>query len=220
MTRFLVLLAFVLQPVLAGAQERVLVIGDSILWWNQLSGNSIPQLLGTLPRYDVTNRAAPGAAFSHSGNFRSMLQREIRQQLTGGPWDIIILNGGANDLARECDCRRCDQTLSRMVSPDGRQGEVPAFLDLLRSRAARVVWMDYYPGSVRGGPFAGCTDELADYQIRMKRASDLRPWVRFVDAGDVYDPRDLSLYSRDLVHPTPKGGARIANQLARALAGR
>lgn len=220
MTRALMLLTFLLLPVLSSAQERVLALGDSILWWNQLNGNSIPQLLGTLPRYEVTNRASPGAAFSHSGNLRSMLQREIRQQLPRGQWDVILVNGGANDLARECGCRRCDQTLSRMVSADGRQGEVPAFLDVLRGRATRVVWMDYYPGSVRGGPFAGCTDELALYQARMKRAADLRPWVRFVDAGDVYDPRDLSLYSRDLVHPTPKGGARVATLLARALARR
>jgi acyl-CoA thioesterase-1 len=218
MTRVLVFMMFLLLPVVAQAQERMLVIGDSILAWNRLNGNSIPQILDRMPQYQVTSRAFPGAAFSHSGNLRSMLQREIRAQLPRGQWDVILLNGGANDLARECDCTRCATTLDRMVSADGARGEVPAFLDRLRSRAQRVVWMDYYPGSVRGGPFAACTDELAEYQTRLSRAAGRRPWVTFVDAGDVYDPRDLSLYSRDLVHPTPRGGARIAGLIARALA--
>lgn len=147
-----------------------------------------------------------------------MLQREIRGQLPEGSWDVILLNGGANDFFRECNCNRCAATLERMVSADGARGEVPAFLDLLRSRARRVVWMDYYPGSVRGGPYGACVDELASYQQRLARAAARRSWVSFVDAGDVYDPRDLSLYARDLVHPTPKGSAVIATLIARSLA--
>lgn len=216
--RILAVMMALLIPMVAQGQERMVVLGDSILAWNRLGGNSIPQILDRMAQYEVTSRAVPGAAFSHSGNLRNMLQREIRGQLPAGQWDVILLNGGANDLARECGCNRCAATLDRMISADGTRGEVPAFLDQLRARASRVVWMDYYPGSVRGGPFAACTDELAEYQVRLARAAQHRPWVIFVDAGDVYDPRDLSLYSRDLVHPTPKGGARIAGLIARALA--
>ncbi|WP_417523025.1 SGNH/GDSL hydrolase family protein [Marinovum sp.] len=216
--RVLAVMIALLLPVMAQGQDRMMVIGDSILAWNRLGGNSIPQILDRMAQYEVSSRAVPGAAFSHSGNLRNMLQREIRGQLPAGQWDVILLNGGANDLARECGCNRCAATLDRMISADGARGEVPAFLDVLRARASRVVWMDYYPGSVRGGPFAACTDELAEYQLRLERAAQRRPWVTFVDAGDVYDPRDMSLYARDLVHPTPKGGARIAGLIARALA--
>ena len=64
MTRVLVFMMFLLLPVVAQAQERMLVIGDSILAWNRLNGNSIPQILDRMPQYQVTSRAFPGAAFS------------------------------------------------------------------------------------------------------------------------------------------------------------
>lgn len=197
----------------AWAETRVLVLGDSILAWNRSRGQSIPQLLNTVPGLSVESRAVAGAAFSGS----QFLRREIRSQLPPGQWDVIVVNGGGNDLARECRCRGCAATLDQLVGADGKRGEIPAFLDALRARAARVIWLDYYPVSVRGGPFAPCIDELAVLETRMKAAAGLRRHVDFVDAGAAYDRRDLSLYARDLVHPTPKGGARIATLLARAI---
>lgn len=197
----------------ASAETRVLVLGDSILAWNKSRGQSIPQLLDSVPGISVESRAVSGAAFSGS----RFLRREIRSQMPRGTWDVIVVNGGGNDLAGECNCRACEGTLDQLVSANGRSGEIPAFLDRLAGRATRVIWLDYYPVSVRGGPFAPCIEELAVLEQRMQAAARLRRHVAFVDAGEVYDRRDMSLYTRDLVHPTPKGGARIATLLARAI---
>lgn len=213
MVRWIFILALLALSSVAQAQTRVLVLGDSILAWNKSRGQSIPQLLNTLPGLSVESRAISGAAFSGSRPFR----REIRSQLPPGQWDVIVVNGGGNDLARECKCRSCETTLSQLVSPSGKTGEIPAFLDRLAGRASRVIWLDYYPVSVRGGPFAPCIEELAVLEQRMMAAARLRRHVEFVDAGAVYDRRDLSLYARDLVHPTPRGAARIATLLARAI---
>lgn len=213
--RVLIAVLLIVLPLGAFAETRVLVLGDSILAWNTLRGQSIPQQLDRYRGVSVRNRAASGAVFS--GN-SGVLGREIRRRLPRGTWDVIILNGGANDLRNECACARCDGVLNRMISVDGRRGEIPAFLDLLGTRAPRVIWVDYYPGSIRGGPFAACTDELDLLTQRLKATAQLRRHVTYVDASDVYDPRDLTLYARDLVHPTPKGGARVAALLAQVIA--
>lgn len=213
MVRWVFILAMLALCSGASAETRVLVLGDSILAWNKSRGQSIPQLLNTVPGLSVESRAVSGAAFSGS----KLLRREIRSQLPRGRWDVIVVNGGGNDLAGECGCRACAATLNQLVSANGTDGEIPAFLDRLAARASRVIWLDYYPVSVRGGPFAPCIEELAVLEQRMQAAARLRPHVAFVDAGAVYDRRDLTLYTRDLVHPTPKGGARIATLLARAI---
>ena len=157
MTRVLVFMMFLLLPVVAQAQERMLVIGDSILAWNRLNGNSIPQILDRMPQYQVTSRAFPGAAFSHSGNLRSMLQREIRAQLPRGQWDVILLNGGANDLARECDCNRCATTLDRMVSADGAWHAVGPRIEVVSKVGAGDSFVGAFALALaRGEPVADC----------------------------------------------------------------
>jgi len=213
MVRWCLILAVLALCSGASAETRVLVLGDSILAWNKTRGQSIPQLLDSVPGISVESRAVSGAAFSGS----RFLRREVRGQVPRGTWDVIVVNGGGNDLAGECNCRACEATLDQLVSANGRSGEIPAFLDRLAGRATRVIWLDYYPVSVRGGPFAPCIEELAVLEQRMQAVARLRRHVAFVDAGEVYDRRDMSLYARDLVHPTPKGGARIATLLARAI---
>lgn len=207
----LFLIVLLLLPMAALAEVRVLVLGDSILAWNGLRGQSIPQQMDRFDKLSVQSRAASGAVFSgRSGLFG----REIMSQLPQGTWDVIVVNGGGNDLKRDCGCGSCAGTLDRLVSVDGQRGEMPGFLDLLSQRAERVIWLDYFPVSVRGGPFAPCRDALATLARRMQKAARQRARVTFLDAGQVYDPRDMSLYARDLIHPTPKGGARIARLIA------
>ena len=212
--RVLLFLLFVTLPLAAVAETRVLVLGDSILAWNTLRGGSIPQQLNRYKGISVRNEAASGAVFSGS---KGLFGREITKQFPGGTWDVIVLDGGGNDLMRECGCGRCNAVLDQLVSPDGRSGEIPAFLDALAQRSTRIIWLDYFPTSVRGGPFAPCRDELAVLEQRMKTVARQRGKVTFVDAGAVYDPNDMSLYARDLIHPTPKGGGRIAKLLAQTI---
>lgn len=212
--RMMLALAFLCFATAAQAETRVLMLGDSVLDWNTSRGQSIPQLLNSVPGLSVESRAVSGAAFSGA----AFLRPEIRGQLPRGQWDVIVVNGGGNDLARECNCRRCEGVLDQLVAAKGEGGEIPAFLDLLAGRAARVIWLDYHPVSVRGGPFAPCIEALAILEQRVQAAARRRSHVTFVDAGAVYDRRDMSLYDPDLIHPTPKGGARIATLLARAIA--
>lgn len=213
----LVSLGLTALPRLAIAETRILVLGDSILTWNRTGGNAIPQLLDRQPGFSATSRASPGAVFSDTPGLRRLIQRDIPAQLPPGTWDVIVVNGGGNDLARKCGCAPCDATLDTLVAADGKTGEIPAFLDLLYHRGRHVIWLDYFPVSVRGGPFAPCIDALATLETRMELAAGRRSWVSFVDAGDVYDRRDMSLYARDLIHPTPKGSARIAGHLLREI---
>ena len=186
----------------------MLAVGDSILAWNRLSGGDIPRVAAQATGRAVENRSVPGARFL----------RSIPGQYVDGPWDWVIVNGGANDLNRTCGCVACDDTLDALVTPEGQGG---AMADLARdivSRGPGVVLLGYYGTSVAGGPFAACGDELTELSRRLALLAESDPAILFVDAKEAIDPANLDLYARDLAHPSAAGSALIGRQIATAIA--
>ncbi len=193
----------------AQAQEPVTVIGDSILAWNRSSGNSVARGLSRALDRDVADNAVSGARISGGRFLRDIPDQRIGQ--TGG-W--IVVDGGANDLLGECGCARCDGNLTVLAAPDGRRGEIPAFVDTLLARGHRVVWVGYYGPSGLGGGFDGCDDELIELNTRLSRMAAHRDRVEFVAIRDLFGPTHRDRYFRDQVHPSPKGSALIAGRVA------
>jgi lysophospholipase L1-like esterase len=76
--------------------------------------------------------------------------------------------------------------------------------------------MGYYAGS-GSGSFEGCRADLVEIERRIARFADRETGVFFADAEDVIDRRDRSLFASDNVHPSPKGSALIAAQLAQVI---
>lgn len=187
---------------------RILAVGDSVLAWHAWTGRDIPSQMGEALGAAVENRAVSGARFVNAPDRRSVMA-----QYAPGSWDVVLMNGGANDLLALCGCSACDSILDRLISAD-LTGAVPEFVDRARQGGAEVIWMGYY-ASYRSGRFAGCRPYLVEFDARMARLAARTPGLVFVDSEDVIDAGDRSLFALDGIHPSPKAARRIGAFLAR-----
>ncbi|WP_172839400.1 SGNH/GDSL hydrolase family protein [Tateyamaria omphalii] len=195
---------------------RVLAIGDSIMAWHKWTGRDIPSVMGDLLGAQVENDAVAASRFSNASALGRAVGFDVRAQFRAGDWDVILINGGANDFLNDCSCSACDGVLNGLIGPD-LSGEVPGFLARLRQTGAEVIWMGYY-ASARSGQFTGCRPYLVEYDARLARLAAQMDGVRFIDSEDVMDPSDRSLFAFDGIHPSPSGARRIGTYLAQSLA--
>ena len=107
----------------AGREARILAIGDSMMVWNGLIGQSIPDVLAEELAAPVVDRAVTGARMIYRLPITGAAGLSIPKQYRGGDWDWVILNGGGNDLWFGCGCGSCDAKLDRMLTADGTEGE-------------------------------------------------------------------------------------------------
>jgi lysophospholipase L1-like esterase len=165
----------------------------------------------------VVDAARSGAHLSHPSVLLRALGFDIREQLRPGPWDWVALTGGGNDLVGLCGTPEAASARDALIGPD-LDGEIPALIARLRMSRTRVAFVGYYDAA-RAAPtaFTPCQPEFDAMNARLARLAASDPGLVFVDAGDVIDPSDLSLYDPDRIHPSPDGSLRIAAALARAI---
>jgi len=199
------------------AQQPVTVIGDSVIAWNRSVDRSVADALAILLDRPVRDASVPGARISHPSGLARVGGLEVRRQriTTDGGW--VVADGGANDLLSECACNRCGGKLNELATPDGRSGEIPAFVADLLARGHRVVWVGYYGPSGLGGSFDRCDDELQDLNGRLSRLADRYDDVLFIPVRDLFGPANRDRYDDDQVHPSPKGSVEMARRVARAI---
>ncbi len=210
--RWILLIFLLVAPVAHAEPARLLAVGDSLLAWQKWTGRDIPSVMGASLGMQVDNNAVAGARFSNASGLGRALGFDVRSKYQSGPWDIVVMNGGANDLLADCKCRACTPVLDTLISPD-LTGEVPQFIAQVLRDGAQVVWMGYY-ASPRSGPFAGCRPFLVEYDARMARLAQATPGLTFVDAEEALEPSDRSLFAVDGIHPSPKGAGRVGRYLA------
>ena len=191
---------------------RVLAVGDSLLAWQKWTGRDIPSVMGQVLGAQVENDAVAGARFSNASGLGRALGFDVRSQYRRGPWDIVLMNGGANDLLNDCNCRACGPVVDGLI--DARlDGEVPRFVAQVLRDGAEVVWMGYY-ATARSAQFAGCRPFLVEYDARMARLAAVTPGLTFVDAEDALDPQNRALFAVDGIHPSAAGAQRVGTYLA------
>ncbi|MGC1497723.1 MAG: SGNH/GDSL hydrolase family protein [Sulfitobacter sp.] len=192
----------------------VLVIGDSVMAWNSSSNASIPDVMGQALNRTVTSKAVPGAQFDNASGIAGAVGFDIRRQLPTGRWNWIVINGGANDLGADCGCGACGSVVNALIGPDANSGAIPSFiLKTKASTGANIIWMGYYAGSGQGS-FKGCRDDLVQMESRIARFAASQNGVYFVDAEDVINRKDHTLFAADNTHPSAKGSALIGTYLA------
>lgn len=195
------------------AKAQVQMIGDSILAWHKNSGRSVGDALAQELNQPVMNNARSGARFSAAG-LGAAFGFDIRRQLTPGTFTAIVLDGGGNDLMRECGCNACGGTLDRLISKDATRGEIPAFILPLARSGVAIYWLDYPAVPTGGGPFSPCIDELAVLTDRLQRLADRVPRMTYVSGKAAMDADNPAHYDPDRIHPSPLGAALLARHLA------
>jgi lysophospholipase L1-like esterase len=188
----------------------ILLIGDSVMAWNRLSGADIGRAIETELDRDVVNRAALGARVRAGA-------RSIPDQLSAGPWNWVVINGGANDLGLSCGCTRCDGEIDLLISADATTGAIPDLIARARAQGAQVLWMGYYQAP-DSRSFKGCRPGLVEIERRIARHAATRDGVFFLDAEDVMDPTNPGLLAWDRTHPSVAGSAVIGRYLAGVIA--
>ncbi|MEO9576498.1 MAG: SGNH/GDSL hydrolase family protein [Tateyamaria sp.] len=124
--RYVLAMLLCLAAPLGAEPLRVLAIGDSILAWHKWTGRDIPSAMGAVLGAQVENDAVAGARFSNASGLGRAAGFDVRAQFRPGPWDLLLINGGANDFLADCSCRACDEVLDGLIAPD-LSGEVATY---------------------------------------------------------------------------------------------
>lgn len=197
-----------------GAPARVLAMGDSMLAWNSASGRSVAHVLERRLGGPVVDRSVPGARMLYALPISGSLGFKIGAQFVDQPWDWVVMNGGGNDLLFGCGCGRCTGVLNRLVSADGRSGAIPQAVAAARASGAQVVYSGYLRSPGVPSSIDQCRRAGDALEARLITMADLDPGVHFVTLKDLVPEGDRSFHTADIVHPSPKGSAAIAERLA------
>jgi acyl-CoA thioesterase-1 len=194
---------------------RILVMGDSLMAMNRLIGGSVAQALGDALGVQVQDQSVPGARIFFPVPVLNAAGLKIRSQLTGGPWDFVVMNGGGNDLLFGCGCGTCTRMMNRLITPDGTTGAIPDLVADLRSSGAKVIFTGYMrtPGVISPVESCGPLGDEMDRRLTLMAARD--EGVSFVLLSDlVTQDGDRSYHGIDMVHPSVKGSRAIAARVA------
>ena len=209
----LLALAACAEPVARHEAPRILAMGDSLLSWNRTTGQSVSHGVEKLLDEPVVDRSVPGAHVIYALPISGAMGMKIDNQYRAGPWDWIILNGGGNDLWLGCGCSACEGRMGRMIAPDGGSGAIPASVAKLRATGARVIYLGYLRSPGRGSIIEHCRDEGDEFESRLARLAERDPGVTFLPVGDMVPHGDRSFHSLDMIHPSAKASAAIADRI-------
>jgi acyl-CoA thioesterase I len=205
------------EPVPQDDSANILVLGDSMFATNRLTGAGVGDVIEAELARPVIDRSVPGARYFHRLPLTSGAGLRLTKQYQPGNWDVVVLNGGGNDLLFGCGCGRCDGVLNRLIAEDGRSGAIPAFVKSLRDSGAFVVYAGYLRNPGTFTPIRACRtagDEL-DRRLRMLDALD--EGMVFLPMADLVPFGDGSYHGPDGVHPSAKGSREIALRIVQAI---
>lgn len=195
---------------LADRSARILLLGDSMMAVNRLGGGAVADVIEDALGKEVIDRSAIGA--------RYFFGIPLTAQYKEGDWDWVVLNGGGNDLLFGCGCRRCDRTLDRLVSADGRKGAIPSFMAKIRKSGAKVVYVGYLRNPGVQTPIKSCGPAGNELDRRLALMSGFDAGVTFLPMSDLVPFGDRSFHGVDLIHPSVKGSRGIGQRIAALIA--
>ncbi|MFW8635007.1 SGNH/GDSL hydrolase family protein [Cribrihabitans pelagius] len=208
------LLAACAAPMPPAGEARILAMGDSLLAWNRLTGNSIADAVEDTLEEPVADRAVSGARHLYRLPLTGAAGMNIAKQYRPGPWEWIIVNGGGNDLWLGCGCLACDGKLDRLIAEDGQSGAIPDLLTRLRGTGAKVIYLGYLRSPGRGSLIEHCRDEGNTLERRIARHAEGDPGVVFLSLKGMVPPGDRSYHALDMIHPSVKASRKIGGRIA------
>jgi len=200
-----------------GREARILAMGDSMMAWNSLGGQSIPDVVADQLREPVVDRSVSGARMIYRLPISGAAGLSIPKQYRAGPWDWVILSGGGNDLWLGCGCGQCDRKMDRLISEDTTTGAFPELVSRIRQDGARVILLGYLRTPGRSSPIESCRDEGDELDARLLRLAQADAAVTFLPAADLVPHGDLSFHALDRIHPSPKASRIIGGRVAEVI---
>jgi len=196
---------------------RILAMGDSMMAWHGITRNSISHSVANELGEPVLNRSVGGARIIYNLPVSGAMGMKIAKQYKPGAWDWIVLNGGGNDLLMGCGCMACDKKINRMISQDGRKGEIPKLVDGLRKTGAQIVYVGYLRSPGTWSPIEQCRDDGDKLEARIEKLAEILPDVYFVSLKDLVPKGDRSYHAVDMIHPSLKASREIGQRVAEVI---
>ncbi len=193
---------------------RILAMGDSMMAFHGASSRAVSDVVERQLGEPVVDRSVIGARIIYNLPISGAAGLSIPQQYRDGNWNWIIVNGGGNDLWLGCGCVVCNGKMERLISRNGRQGAIPRMLSKLRKTGAQVVYVGYLRSPGLGSPIEYCRDEGNELEHRVTRMAALDDGIHFVSLADLVPHGDRSFHGVDMIHPSIKGSAAIAQRVA------
>lgn len=207
-------------PALAEA-PRVLVIGDSLLSWNSVSGQSVADRLEGLLSGEVRDRSVGGARLIYNlpitGAMGLSIPKQYRKVDRDTGWDWIVVNGGGNDLLFGCGCQKCDRKLGKLISEDSQRGAIPKLVARMRADGAKVLWLGYLRSPGVDSPIDSCRDEGDILEARIEHLAERDEGMVFLSIADMVPEGDRSYHGVDMIHPSRKASLAIARRIAKVI---
>lgn len=192
------------------ADASMVALGDSVLAFHRETDQDIPHVVGDALGIAVYNVAVSGAQVTGG-------DAPIPAQLPEGPWDWVLIDGGANDLADRCGCGDCDAVLDEMITADGSAGLIPQLATTVVAGGSKLAIMGYYTLPADAPDFEGCAPWMARLSDRQAALAASDPAVFFADASEVVDGTDLTLFFPDKIHPSVAGGDIVGKHVGTRL---
>ncbi|GAA6209015.1 hypothetical protein NBRC116601_23080 [Cognatishimia sp. WU-CL00825] len=193
---------------------RILAMGDSMMAAHRISGRAISDSVARHLGQPVRDRSIVGARMLYALPITGSMGLNISQQYRGEPWDWVIVNGGGNDLWLGCGCNKCDRKMDKLISKDGKHGEIPKLVARMRAAGAQVLWLGYLRSPGVGSPIEGCREEGAALEARISAFAAQTAGMHYMSLADLVPYGDRSYHGIDMIHPSLKASAEIGARAA------
>ncbi len=194
--------------------SRILTMGDSLLASHSISGRAVSNAVEKMLGEQVIDRSVSGARIIYRLPITGAMGLKIAKQYRIGKWDWIILNGGGNDIWFGCGCHKCDRKINRLISGNGRGGEIPRLVSKLRRTGARIIYVGYLRSPGVGSPIESCRDDGDELERRIDAMADADKGVYFLSLAKMVPFGDRSYHGFDMVHPSLKASREIGKRIA------
>lgn len=202
------------EQIADGQRPSILIMGDSMLASNSGVNKAVGDVLETELGQEVIDRSVTGARYFYFLPITGAAGLRIPAQYRQADWDWIVMNGGGNDLLFGCGCGFCAGMLDRLVSADGRAGEIPKFVNSIRQTGARVIYLGYLRNPGTFTPIKGCRTAGDELDRRLAKMATFDKGVTFVPLADLVPKGAWDYHQLDRIHPSVKGSAAIAKRVA------
>lgn len=205
------------EQIPADRSARILMLGDSMFASNRAANGSVANVIEAALGLEVVDRSVPGARYFYALPVSGSAGLKLTAQYRPGPWKVIIVNGGGNDLLFGCGCGQCDRMLDRLITADGRRGAIPAHVAELRKSGAHVIYAGYLRNPGTSTPIKVCGAAGNELDRRLAALDRLEPGMTFLPMSDLVPHGSLLFHQVDRIHPSRTGSRAIGLRIARLI---